>query len=113
MEAEAFQKLDPQTFYRKFLSSNVRPDGRSFQQIRDVTISYGVLRNEHVAISTLVTLGDTKVVSAITLQVGQPSEYSPNSGEIEIQVLLTPLCSSKFSVGKPSEQAMVLEALIR
>ncbi|KAG5175526.1 ribosomal protein S5 domain 2-type protein [Tribonema minus] len=113
MEVEAFQKLDPQTFYRKFLSEGVRPDGRGLQEVRDVAVSCGVLTAPHVAASALVTLGDTKVVTGITLQVGQPSQAEPGCGDVEVSVHLTPLCSSMFSVGRPSEQAQALEALIR
>jgi exosome complex component RRP43 len=113
MEVEAFQRLDPESFYRKFIASAVRPDGRTLHAVRDISITPGVLSSHNVAASALVRLGDTKVVVGITLQIGVPSEAAPDCGDADISVLLTPLCSTKFSTGRPSEQAQALETLIR
>ena len=113
MEVEAFQRLDPETYYRKFIAKNIRPDGRALHAVRPLAIHPGVLSSQATACSAMVGLGNTKVVAAISLQVGVPSEALPGMGDIDVNVLLTPLCSSKFSVGKPSEQAAALETFIR
>lgn len=41
MEIEAFRKLHPAEFYRKFLVHSVRPDGRNLSKARKTTITAG------------------------------------------------------------------------
>ncbi|CAM9305738.1 unnamed protein product [Choristocarpus tenellus] len=113
MEVEAFQRLDPESFYRRFVTKNVRPDGRELRAVRPVSVDIDVFSDEHVQGSALVGIGATKVVVGITLQVGQPSESSPNFGDIDVQVLITPLASSKFGSGRPSEQAQTLGSFVK
>lgn len=38
---EAFRKIYPSEFYKKFLVQNVRPDGRALQKVRRTTVSVG------------------------------------------------------------------------
>lgn len=80
MEVEAFQRLDPENFYRRFLNNGVRPDGREMRAVRPISVDVGVLSEERVACSALVGLGATKVLAGITLQIGQPSESTPTCG---------------------------------
>ncbi len=42
MEIEAFRKLHPAEFYRKFLVHSVRPDGRNLSKARKTTITTGI-----------------------------------------------------------------------
>lgn len=80
MEVEAFQRLDPENFYRKFAKNGVRPDGRGLRAVRPISVDGQVLSQERVQASSLVGLGSTKVLAAITLQVGQPNESTPTHG---------------------------------
>lgn len=80
MEVEAFQRLDPENFYRRFVNNGVRPDGRGLRSVRPISVDVGVLSKERVQASALVGLGSTKVLAGITLQVGQPSESTPMCG---------------------------------
>ena len=41
MEIEAFRKIHPAEFYRKFILHNVRPDGRSLSKVRNTVVSVG------------------------------------------------------------------------
>lgn len=43
IDAEAFQKLNPKEFVRKFVEAGTRPDGRHAQRIRHTVISTGAL----------------------------------------------------------------------
>ncbi|CAM9126909.1 unnamed protein product [Discosporangium mesarthrocarpum] len=113
MEVEAFQRLDPENFYRRFVAKNVRPDGRELRAVRPVSVDTDLFSEEHVGASALVGIGHTKVVAGITLQVGQPCESSPQCGDVDVQVFLTPLSSSKFGGGRPSEQAQTLGTFVR
>lgn len=80
MEVEAFQRLDPENFYRRFVNNGVRPDGRELRSVRPISVDVEVLSEERVQASALVGLGSTKVLAGITLQVGQPSESTPMCG---------------------------------
>lgn len=80
MEVEAFQRLDPENFYRRFVQNGVRPDGRELRAVRPISVDVGVLSEGNVEASALVGLGSTKVLAGITLQVGHPSESAPMCG---------------------------------
>lgn len=41
MEADAFRKLHPLEFLKRFLSQNLRPDGRPLQKERKLVTSLG------------------------------------------------------------------------
>jgi exosome complex RNA-binding protein Rrp42 (RNase PH superfamily) len=59
----------------RFVSNNVRSDGRLFHKCRATTVTVGVLMRNTIG-SALVCMGHTQVVAAITLQVGTPSPAS-------------------------------------
>ena len=80
MEVEAFQRLDPENFYRRFVKNGVRPDGRELRSVRPISVDVGVLFEERVKASCLVGIGSTQVLAGITLQVGQPNESTPMCG---------------------------------
>ncbi|CAN0291133.1 unnamed protein product [Scytosiphon promiscuus] len=113
MEVEAFQRLDPENFYRRFVKNGVRPDGRELRAVRPISVDCGVLSQERVNASALVGLGSTKVLAGISLEVGSPGESTPMCGALDVEVKLTPLSSSKFSSGRPSEQAQVLATFVK
>ncbi|CAM9365293.1 unnamed protein product, partial [Phaeothamnion confervicola] len=112
MDVNAFDRLDPAGFYGKFIWNRIRPDGRTFHATRAVSVDLGVLSPRHAAASALARVGGTKVIAGITLLVGQPPDYAPSAGEIDVQVHLTPLSSNKFASGK-SEQAAAIDVLVK
>jgi len=101
---DAFKKVYPAEFYKKFLAKDVRPDGRSLSKIRKTSISVGSISSANG--SAFVKIGHTSVVAGVIAQVGDPP--SADETHIIVNVELSPLCSSRFVIGKPSEQAMVL-----
>lgn len=64
----------------RFVSNNVRSDGRLFHKCRATTVTVGVLMRNTVG-SALVCMGHTQVIAAITLQVGTPSPACSGSGD--------------------------------
>jgi hypothetical protein len=42
LKASIFQRLHPRAYFERFLSENVRPDGREFNAWRDVSLNVGV-----------------------------------------------------------------------
>lgn len=74
---------------------------------RETTLLRGVLtRNTHG--SSLIRIGPTRVVAAVTLSVGRPAAASPNYGEMDVSVTMGPLCSSLLGPsGRPMSIASV------
>eukprot|EP00761_Pharyngomonas_kirbyi_P006258 gb/GECH01006264.1/.p1 GENE.gb/GECH01006264.1/~~gb/GECH01006264.1/.p1 ORF type:complete len:277 (+),score=61.46 gb/GECH01006264.1/:1-831(+) len=102
MEAEAFRKIHPLEFYRKFLAENLRPDARTLDTIRFTAVSAGSLGTADG--STVVKLGDTSVICGVKAEVGIPEEDHPKDGKIVLNVELPPLCSPKFHKWSETEQ---------
>lgn len=50
---DAFRKIYPTEFYKKFLVQHVRPDGRPIHGIRKTTISTGKFDSFQLKIETL------------------------------------------------------------
>ncbi|KYQ92402.1 hypothetical protein DLAC_06377 [Tieghemostelium lacteum] len=106
---EAFQKIHPLEFYRKFLQRSVRPDGRSLNDIRKTSISTGAITT--ACGSSFVKIGNTSVICGIRSEVGIPSfENTDQQTNIFVNLELGPICSNIYSSTKPSEQAMSLSS---
>ncbi|ETM31369.1 hypothetical protein L914_21049 [Phytophthora nicotianae] len=101
--ADMYKKLFPAEYMRKCLANKVRPDSRTIEATRAVQLQTDVVQT--AASSSLIKLGKTSVLTAIKLAVGTPAVNTPDQGEIAIQVHLSPLCSNRFTVGRPSEEA--------
>lgn len=109
-DALAFQKIQPLEFYKKFMSENVRPDGRSFENSRKVSISCGSI--ETADGSCLCKVGHTTFLTGIRAELGQSTDLTPN-GELILKIHLPELASPKFSFRKDIEAPQsVLKELI-
>ena len=98
---------DPVKYYREFISRGLRPDGRTFLQRRDVSILPGSITT--ASGSCLTKIGATSVLAAIKLEISPPLNATPTCGFLEVSVQLTPLCSPRFKVGKPSDECYALQ----
>ncbi|KAF9916913.1 Exosome complex component RRP43 [Lobosporangium transversale] len=108
--ASTFQKLHPTEYFRKFISQGVRPDGRLLDSFRPTTVHYGVITTANG--SAMVRIGGTTVVCGIKAEVAEPKLDSPDQGYLVPNVDLSPICSSAFRPGSPSEQAQVVSEAI-
>ncbi|KAK3811181.1 MAG: exosome complex exonuclease RRP43-like protein [Benniella sp.] len=108
--ASTFQKLHPTEYFRKFVSQGVRPDGRLLNSFRPTTIHQGVITTANG--SAMVRIGGTTVVCGIKAEVAEPKMETPDQGYLVPNVDLSPICSSAFKVGPPSEQAQVVSEQI-
>lgn len=104
--ADVYRKLFPREFLKTCIDNDVRPDSRKFDAARPVHIQTKVIQTANS--SSLVRVGSTSVIAAVKLAVGTPAVATPDQGEIAIQVHLTPLCSTRFGLGRPSEEAQSL-----
>ncbi|RLN53322.1 hypothetical protein BBJ29_000469 [Phytophthora kernoviae] len=89
--ADMYKKLFPAEYMRKCLSNKVRPDSRTIEASRAVQLQTNVIQT--AASSSLVKLGNTSVLSTIKLAVH-----------------LSPLCSKRFTVGRPSEESQSIDS---
>eukprot|EP01114_Cavostelium_apophysatum_P022504 TRINITY_DN8164_c0_g1_i2.p1 TRINITY_DN8164_c0_g1~~TRINITY_DN8164_c0_g1_i2.p1 ORF type:complete len:252 (-),score=22.22 TRINITY_DN8164_c0_g1_i2:90-845(-) len=102
---ETFRKISGSEFYRKFLVHGVRPDGRNLSKIRKTSITTGSITTADG--SSFVKVGQTSVCCGIVGEVGLATEKT-KSGQVVVNVELTPICSTRFRPGKPTEEAQVL-----
>ena len=77
-DADAFRKIHPREYYRKFIQSKIRPDGRSLLQCRKTTMSSGSISTADG--SCMVKVGRTTVTAGIKLEVGPPTEIANAEG---------------------------------
>jgi exosome complex component RRP43 len=83
---ELFRTIYPSEFYNKFLSQNVRPDGRSLLSVRKTSVSVGSITS--AAGSSFVRLGHTSVVAGVKGEIGKPSLNNSQIGMICFIVLI-------------------------
>ncbi|EGG19437.1 hypothetical protein DFA_00014 [Cavenderia fasciculata] len=112
---EAFQKVHPLEFYKKFLERSVRPDGRGLDCFRKINISTGSIMTTDG--SSFVKIGNTSVIAGVKAEVALTPTQSDNSissnnnnnnNKMFVNVEMGPICSNIFSSSKPSEKAMSL-----
>jgi len=98
-------------YIHKLLEKDNRLDGRKLEQYRDgISVEYGVSKTADG--SALVTIGETKVMAGVKMELGTPYPDSPDQGTLMVNVELLPLSSPKFEPGPPSIQAIELARVI-
>jgi len=106
LRASTFQRLHPRVYLERFLAENVRPDGREFDEWREVSLNVGSISTADG--SALVRLGDTTVVCGVKAEIAEPELDSPQEGFLVPNLDLPAICSPKFKPGPPTEEAQVL-----
>jgi exosome complex component RRP43 len=115
MNAEAFRKLYPAEYLRKFVSQGVRPDGRKLQRFRKASVAAGTIGTASGG-SAFVKLGNTSVLCGVRAELGAPSLVAGAAARVVVNVDLPPLCSPKYrsSGGKarlPEEATVAAQRL--
>ncbi|KAI0071833.1 ribosomal protein S5 domain 2-like protein [Panus rudis PR-1116 ss-1] len=106
LKASTFRRLHPKVYLERFLGEGLRPDGREFDEWRDISINVGSISTADG--SALVRLGDTTIVCGVKAEIAEPELDSPNEGFLVPNIDLPALCSPKFKPGPPSEEAQIL-----
>ncbi|KAF0700250.1 Aste57867_9205 [Aphanomyces stellatus] len=104
--AELYEKLFPEEYIAKCLESGVRPDARKLMQPRPVSINWTQ------AGACLVKLGASCALASVKLAVGTPALATPDQGELDLQVLFTGVCASKFSTQRTTDEAQSLSSYL-
>lgn len=82
--ASVTQKLFPAEYYENFVSKGLRPDGRSLDEARKVTVATAVIRTAHA--SSSVRIGHAFAIAGIYLELDTPSEEDPDLGIVSVSV---------------------------
>ncbi|KAI0044472.1 hypothetical protein FA95DRAFT_1583740 [Auriscalpium vulgare] len=106
VKAQIFQRLHPRVYLERFVAENVRPDGREFDDFRDLSVVLGSVSTADG--SALVRLGETTIVCGVKAEIAEPDLDRPEEGFLVPNLDLPAMCSPKFKPGPPSEEAQVL-----
>ncbi|XP_020684891.1 exosome complex component RRP45B isoform X2 [Dendrobium catenatum] len=99
--------INEKKFIESALSKNIRVDGRSPVDYRQLTIKFG--REDG---SSEVQLGETHVIGLVSGQIVQPYRDRPNEGTLAIFTEFSPMADPAFEPGRPGEFAIELGRLI-
>ncbi|MBI1969431.1 exosome complex protein Rrp42 [Candidatus Woesearchaeota archaeon] len=94
------------THILRALNKNIRFDGRTLTEFRDVSVERGV--SETAEGSARVKIGETEVIAGVKLAIGTPYPDTPNEGGLAVGVELLPLSSPRFELGPPGIEAVEL-----
>jgi exosome complex component RRP42 len=97
-------------YIKQLMSTNLREDGRGFNDSRDIKITTGILQNAEG--SAQVDIGSTRVLAGVKLDLGEPMEDTPNEGTVAMSADLLPLASADFEMGPPSPEAIELARVV-
>ncbi|MEM2942525.1 MAG: exosome complex protein Rrp42 [Candidatus Bathyarchaeia archaeon] len=99
-----------QEWIRDLASKNRRMDGRAPSDYRKITVETGTIEKANG--SAQVTLGKTKVLVGVKLELGEPFPDTPNEGVLTVNAELTPIAHSSFELGPPGENAIELARVV-
>jgi len=94
----------------ELLKNDKRLDGRGLMDFRKIKIETGMIGT--AAGSSLVSIGNTKVMTGIKVETGTPFTDKPKSGVLTTNVELTPLASPNFEAGPPREKAIEMARVV-
>jgi exosome complex component RRP43 len=98
--ADAFKKFLPKEYHAQHFAQNIRADGRSLLVSRQVETNVNPITS---TTSSMVTIGRTNVICGIKCEMAQPAALTPRDGFIVVNIDCSPLCSSAFKPGPPSQ----------
>lgn len=87
-----------------------RKDEREFDEMRDLKIEFGTAGNAEG--SSTLTLGDTKVMVGVKMELGEPFPDTPDEGVLRVNAELGPIASPYFETGRPGEDAVELARVV-
>ncbi|RLI06005.1 RNA-binding protein [Candidatus Bathyarchaeota archaeon] len=108
-EAEPLSKIKSKQIV-KLLNSGERLDGRSLLDYRDIQIETGVI--DKAEGSAIVSLGNTKVLVGVKVELGEPYPDLPDQGALTVNAEFVPLAYRYFEPGPPDENSIELARVV-
>ena len=87
-----------------------RIDGRGPRDLRSISIQTNLLAKADG--SALVSMGSTKILTGIKVEVGSPFPDRPDEGIFTVNAELLPLASTTFEPGPPDERGVELARVV-
>ncbi len=101
---------DKKQHMTRFLSKNLRFDGRKLDEYREIKVEHGVSKNAEG--SSRVKFGDTEVMAGVKMSVEKPYPDTPDNGNLMVGAELSPLSSPLFETGPPGPEAVELARVV-
>lgn len=99
-----------QNYIEKLVNKGTRIDERSLDSYRDITIKTNVIEKANG--SADCTLGNTRVVVGVKLELGTPFPDMPDEGVVTVNAELAPIASPFFESGPPTEVGIELARVV-
>ncbi len=99
-----------QDVMRKMIEQGVRIDNRGLNDYRTLDIRVNVVRTADG--SSLVSLGNTKVMAGVKVEVGKPFEDTPDEGALIVNLEIAPTASPDVEPGPPDENAIEIARVV-
>jgi len=92
------------------LLQDKRIDGRHPKELRPISIQTNLLSKAEG--SALVSMGSTKILTGIKVELGTPFPDRPDEGTFTVNAELLPLASTSFEPGPPDERGVELARVV-
>ncbi|KZO91951.1 hypothetical protein CALVIDRAFT_541439 [Calocera viscosa TUFC12733] len=107
MPREAEPSINQRDFVFSAVQQGIRVDGRTPLQARQIAICFG---NELGWVEC--SLGKTRVIAQVTATVTRPSPERPFEGILLITTEFSPMASSAYETGRPSEEEVTISRML-
>ncbi len=97
-------------YIRERLSKGIRDDKRGPWDYREIAITTNWIPNAEG--SAMVTIGNTKVLTGIKIDVGTPMKDKPEEGNLTTSAELLPMAAEQYETGPPSPEAVELARVV-
>jgi len=94
----------------ELLIQDKRLDGRGLTDYREIKVEVGPV--EKAEGSAHVSIGNTKVMVGVKVEIGAPFPDTPNEGVLTVNAELVPLAAPSFEPGPPDENAVELARVV-
>lgn len=99
-----------QNYIEKLVNKGTRIDERSLDTFRDITIKTDIIEKANG--SADLTLGNTRVIVGVKLELGTPFPDMPDEGVVTVNAELSPIASPFFESGPPTEEGIELARVV-
>lgn len=94
----------------RILKEGKRADGRAFNEFRNATVQTNYVTR--AAGSAMVTLGKTRILAGVKVELGEPFADTPNQGVLTTNVELLPMSFPTFESGPPNESSIEIARVV-
>ena len=99
-----------QEIMNKMVEQGVRIDGRGLGSYRELSINVNVVKTADG--SSIVSLGNTKVIAGVKVEVGKPFEDTPDEGALIVNLEIAPTASPDVEPGPPDENSIEIARIV-